>query len=232
VKWCLPTLAIALVAGSMIVVFEDDLVRLRRKEATAPIASASPTDWPKWVANGIATINLLFVCWMAWYTTRCRSDERREDVSRAVGIFWVQDLVLKPNIEQLHEFFEKYEAEMDSLSTAGTTRVVNRTRATTKIREFKKSFHSIKRKVVVPLCLVSNTFNCINDVIAEIEDLVTEEYARIPIPRAEGAADGPNPVERFRDLRAKFFRLLHVNQLELVKPERWSDRCKPGEQNR
>ncbi|HSU56403.1 MAG TPA: hypothetical protein VLT36_20255 [Candidatus Dormibacteraeota bacterium] len=185
---------------------------------TTNVKSEGP-EWAKWAGNLVATVNLGIVCYLFMQTQTARRKERQEDVSRSVALFWVQDLILKPNIETLHKFFNKYDGDMEAvckaqeMGTAGDMQA----RAQERISAFKVDYHEVRRKVLEPLTMVSAYFRALGDTLSTIEDLVTEEYARIPgVARADPSPDG-SPLVRYRDLRQGFFTALHQGQLQLVR---------------
>src|SRR5438128_9060741 len=66
-------------------------------------ASAWDIEWAKWAGNLLTSINLTLVIYLFVQTQRLRQVERKEDVARSVALFWVQDLILKPNLDVLHK---------------------------------------------------------------------------------------------------------------------------------
>jgi len=176
------------------------------------------SDTPRWVANGIALLNLSLVCYLAYFTHSSRRKERKDDLARAVGIFWFQDLILKPNIETLHAFFQKYEADLAPAAASPRAKDLKK-QAQTRILAFKADYHSLRRKVVEPLEMVSQEFAPVGTVLSQIEDFVTGEYARIPgLTDGKASAAQKSAADQFRDLRQQFFRALHEGQKRLVTP--------------
>ena len=176
-------------------------------------------EWAKWAGNVLTTVNLGLVIYLAVQTQRLRQVERKEDLARSVALFWVQDLILKPNLEALHKFFNKYEQEIERLMKGAATGSgkAMQARAAEGIAEFKGEFHDIRRKVLEPLIMISPSFAGLRDIFSSIEDLVCAEYERIPgVARSDGSAS--NPAEGFRGHRARFFSDLHRSQVELVAP--------------
>jgi hypothetical protein len=173
---------------------------------------------PEWVGNAIALINVLVVFYIFWRTETSHREEHRRERVRSVKLFWVQELILNPNIESLHDFFNKYEEEMEKISgnsTCPSTGKLNLI-AEKKALEFKKDFNPLRRKIIHPLLMVSPDFRPLLDIFAEIEDFVLNEYTRIPGAPRTPANAAMSPIEHFRELGHKFFAELHRGQMLLA----------------
>jgi len=177
---------------------------------------------PEWVNNLIAFLNLLIVAGVYIHSVCDRRKEKAQDERRkqnglkqSVGIFWVQELVMSPNLGLLHDFFLRYEQEMLRLSQqppAGSCAQAG-SDAVHSITEFKDSFYKIKQRIVEPLVSISPLFQGLYAIMSDIQDLVTAEYIKIP-----GLAVNNNEmaVIRFRELRRQFLAEIYTVQKDFV----------------
>lgn len=208
-------------------IIREESISMGAAIGTAP--KAEGPDWAKWFGNLVSVINLGFVCWMAWFTTKTQRRYRESDLKRGVALFWVQDLVLKANVEFLHQFFEKYEKEIEGMLKAGAAQQPNLAEsAALKITAFKEDYHQVRRKIVEPLIMISNDFKGLQKILSQIEDTVTEEYQRIPgLQKANGGKIKKDALDSFRDLRKKFLDQIHAAQMKVVTGSNGSKACGP-----
>jgi len=176
------------------------------------------THTPEWVGNAIALINVLVVFYIFWRTETSNREDRRRERVRSVKLFWVQDLILNPNIAGLHDFFNKYEEEMERITNTSTCPSAGKLNqiAEAKVLAFKKDHNIIRRKVIHPLLTVSPNFERLKVLFSQIEDLVTKEYTRIPAAPRTASDATTTPVESFRELCQQFFAELHRGQMLLA----------------
>lgn len=177
------------------------------------------TGWPLWVRDLIALVSVLVIVYLFIHQAYNHSRERTKEYHRAVSVFWIQDLILKPNIQELHAFFNKYESELTQTASKSDTKLSNATqkRATERILQFKSDYHNLKQRVVEPLVMISPKFQPLQDAFGEFEDLVADEFARMPgVNHQVSTSNSLQPVDRFRDLRRGFFDALHQGQKQTL----------------
>src|SRR5687767_5762097 len=166
-----------------------------------PATSSTSGGRRKWELSDILdTINLIIVVLIFYYGVVDQRKEKRRQGQRDVAIFWIQDLILSPNVQTLHVFFDKYE---EALKTAAAETRPTKKKAQERIIAFKEDWHDVRQKVVDPLRMVSRHFNPLGDLLQEAEDLVTGEFQKI-----QGLAELPGQVcaaDEMRRLLVAFF---------------------------
>jgi len=169
------------------------------------------------LANVISFINLLIVALVYRDSVRVRTEDRKarelektRDTQRQTTIFWIQDLILSPHIDSLHEFFNKYEREMERLGDAGRSDSNDQNVAKASIIGFKREFHRIKSRVVEPLTWIGEEFKPLQGTMAEIEDLVTNEYAKMT--GVIQTSKESSSEAKLRTLRETFFKTIREAQ--------------------
>ena len=181
--------------------------------------------WPTaWVRDLISTLNLLVVGYIFYSSRQDRKRDRLREAQTSVGIFWIQDLILKPINEELHHFFDFYEKELEEFHHRHARNTVHfeklRQDATCAITKFKSEFHSIQSRMVEPLIWVDDSFSRLLSVMEDIEDLVTKEFENMPVIPRENRPDAlqqESAQEKFRSLRQECFKIIHSAQVDFVK---------------
>jgi hypothetical protein len=187
--------------------------------------SAFTKDSAAAIQAAVALVNLVFVVWVFMRETGEQRKAREiQDAANAaarereVGVFWIQELVLRPNLELLHRFFSKYESQLAAVreqSVAGKSIEDLQTGAAATISEFKRDYHQIQDRIVEPLTTVHVEFRDLLPLMRRVEDLVTENVQRLPgCNLSSGQVDLPDVA--LRKLGTEFMTVIFAGQQKFV----------------
>ncbi len=162
-----------------------------------------PSEIWELIKDALTVVNLLLV-WYIFAKTRVQQradraedrrfrEEERSDakIERAdqhkieIGSFWIQRLILEPNRQIFDEFFDKYEAALkqtyeNAVQAPDPNYPLDVAETRKAIRDFKTDYYSFRRRIIEPLCWVSNEFEALKEVSRQIDDLVSIELAMMP----------------------------------------------------
>ncbi len=166
--------------------------------------------------NLVALSNLIFVVWFFYASTRMRKSEREEDILERkaklkleTGNFWIQKLIIEPNIQWVHEFFNQYEDEIEIQEPFAAETKMEEVRIL--IRAFRSELRTLRRRISEPLAWVDPRFSSLDPIIGSIEDLVTTHLQT----RTGVIPDEPktsSPIEQYQSLRKSFFSEIYEMQ--------------------
>ena len=157
----------------------------------------------------VAFFNVLLIYWIFRESARSRDNERRQDADERrarlkleTKSFWIQSLIMEPANGKLHEFFNKWYGVIDGPRPSPTSDP--RAGARIQLGEFSKDLRDIRARVEEPLALVSPDFAPIQDILNDLQDVVTDQIQSRHLG-VEHSGSISNPRDEFRRLRRIFF---------------------------
>jgi hypothetical protein len=160
--------------------------------------------------------NIYLVYWIFRRNFSERRNERVRDVSRDSLKFMIQEVVLKPNMEEISGFFQASVWGLDTLRAAkmkdGATHEEVLKASEVEIAKFKGDMDVLKQRVVFPLKSLSPSFQELQDIICDTEDCFTGHVQSV----ITSASTGQQPKQAIEQLRERFIGCLLKAQLKCL----------------
>ncbi len=116
-------------------------------------------------------------------------------------LFWVQNLVLEPNLILIQAFFKKWQSETAQLHGA------DREARKAGIVDFNNELAAIREKIVNPMEIVKCDTESLDSILNDLADLVSDDLSNDLTPQS------PDWSFTFSSLRNQFLAELHQCQL-------------------
>lgn len=173
-------------------------------------AQLNKCDWGS-VSDIVQTVasvaNIVLLIWFFAFEVRKQTKDKTESEKREKLSFRIRSLVLEPNIQLLHDFFDANEEQLNN-----APKTINGCQQTAQLLEkvkeemftFKKRYRRVQDQVIDPLLIVSPEFSALKSIMLEIEDVVTVHIGSVfqnPTLREQSES-------KIRELRVRFLKCL------------------------
>lgn len=158
----------------------------------------------------VTALNLIFIIYV--FTTG-RWD-RREDRIRGVEAFWFQEFLLRPNRDQIMNFFTQTEETLNQFLEVRSTSMAtakNQLLAQRFIRQFNETKSKLSSSSVAEISVINSSLsNELDIILDELQDFITAEYLRLC-----GANENhDSTITEIRRFKTRFLGVIYAKHVE------------------